>query len=77
MNPIKAVILLLFLTIGLGVALVRANDTAVLPNLEQFLDDAIERQLAELNIPGAAVAVVADDQLRLAKGDGLADLEQN
>ncbi len=52
-----------------------ANDTADLPNLEQFLDDAIERQLAELDIPGATVAVVVGDQLRLAKGYGYAQFD--
>ncbi|MCE7984490.1 MAG: class A beta-lactamase-related serine hydrolase [Caldilinea sp. CFX5] len=50
---------------------------ANLPNLDQFLDATISRQLAELAIPGAAVAVVADGQLLLAKGYGLADREQN
>jgi CubicO group peptidase (beta-lactamase class C family) len=51
------------------------NNTADLPNLEQFLDDTIERQLAELDIPGATVAVVAGDQLLLAKGYGYAQLD--
>jgi CubicO group peptidase (beta-lactamase class C family) len=51
------------------------NDTADLPNLEQFLDDTIERQLAEMNIPGATVAVVAGDQLLLAKGYGYAQFD--
>lgn len=77
MTPIKAIIVLFFLTIGLWDAPVQADDTAALPTLEQFLDDAIERQLAELGISGAAVAVVADGQLRLAKGYGLADQQQN
>ena len=51
------------------------NDTAELSNLEQFLDDIIERQLAELEIPGATVAVVTGDQLLLAKGYGYAQLD--
>lgn len=50
---------------------------AELADLEQFLDETIGVQLDELSIPGAAVAVVADGQLLLAKGYGVADWEQN
>ncbi|RIK38899.1 MAG: serine hydrolase [Chloroflexi bacterium] len=45
--------------------------------LEQFLDETIIAQLDELEVPGAAVAVVAGGQLLLVKGYGVADREQN
>lgn len=47
------------------------------PDLEAFLDEIITAQLTDLDVPGAAVAVVADGQIVLAKGYGLADQEQN
>jgi CubicO group peptidase (beta-lactamase class C family) len=79
-NPI-AIIVLLLVILSLLAAPVRAAETAVAPvwtpGLEQFLDQAITDQLRELNIPGAAVAVVADGQLLLVKGYGLADQAEN
>ena len=38
-------------------------------------DEIVERGLKELNVPGAAVAVVKDDEVILAKGYGLRDVE--
>jgi CubicO group peptidase (beta-lactamase class C family) len=48
------------------------NDAA---ELEAFLDGLLARQLAENHIAGAAVAIVKDGQLLLAKGYGYADVE--
>jgi CubicO group peptidase (beta-lactamase class C family) len=43
--------------------------------LEAFLDDLLTRQLAEHHIAGAAVSVVKDGRLLLARGYGYADVE--
>ncbi len=43
--------------------------------LETFLDAFFAQQLAELHIPGAAVAVVQDGQILACKGYGLAEVE--
>ena len=43
--------------------------------LEAFLDELLARQMEEDHIPGAAVAVVRDGEVLLAKGYGYADLE--
>lgn len=43
--------------------------------LEGFLDELLLSQMEENHIPGAAVAVVRDGQVLLAKGYGYADLE--
>jgi CubicO group peptidase (beta-lactamase class C family) len=42
--------------------------------MEAFLDDFFEAKMAELHIPGAAIVVVQDGELFLAKGYGYADL---
>jgi CubicO group peptidase (beta-lactamase class C family) len=42
--------------------------------LEAFLDDLFARQMAEYSIAGAAISVVKDGQLYLAKGYGYADV---
>jgi CubicO group peptidase (beta-lactamase class C family) len=42
--------------------------------MEAFLDDFFEAKMAELHIPGAAIVVVRDGQVFLAKGYGYADL---
>ena len=44
--------------------------------MEAFLDDFFETKMAELHIPGAAVVVVQDGKLFLAKGYGYADLDR-
>jgi len=44
--------------------------------LEAFMDHFFAAQMAELNIPGAAIVVVKDGQIFLAKGYGYADLER-
>lgn len=44
--------------------------------LEAFMDGAVQAQLKAYGIPGAAVAVVRDGRVLLAKGYGFADLEQ-
>jgi CubicO group peptidase (beta-lactamase class C family) len=44
--------------------------------LERFLDELLNSQLAENHIPGASVAVVKDGRLFFAKGYGYANLEQ-
>ena len=44
-------------------------------DLERFFDQAVAAQLQAMDIPGAAVAVVADDQVLLARGYGVADRE--
>ena len=43
--------------------------------LEAFLDELLARQMEEDHIPGAAVAVVRDGEVLLAKGYGYSDLE--
>lgn len=68
---------LLLLAVGLPAAPVQADETAVFSDLEPFLEQAITGQLADLDVPGAAVAVVADGQIILARGYGVADREQN
>jgi CubicO group peptidase (beta-lactamase class C family) len=42
--------------------------------MEAFLDAFFEAKMAELHIPGAAIVVVQDGQVFLAKGYGFADL---
>ena len=42
--------------------------------MEAFLDAFFENKMAELHIPGAAIVVVQDGQVFLAKGYGFADL---
>jgi hypothetical protein len=44
--------------------------------MEAFLDDFFEAKMAELHIPGAAVVVVQNGNLFLAKGYGFADLHR-
>ncbi|TME87258.1 MAG: beta-lactamase family protein [Chloroflexi bacterium] len=44
--------------------------------LAQFMDGFMAGHLAQLHAPGAAVVVVKDGQILLAKGYGYADLEQ-
>jgi CubicO group peptidase (beta-lactamase class C family) len=44
--------------------------------MEAFLDGFFETEMAELHIPGAAVVVVQDGKLFLAKGYGYADLDR-
>lgn len=44
-----------------------------LPDLEAFMDAVIQEQLESQDIPGATVAVVADGEIRLVKGYGMAD----
>jgi len=44
--------------------------------LEAFLDEFFDKNMAELNIPGAAVVVVKDDEILFSKGYGFADLDQ-
>jgi CubicO group peptidase (beta-lactamase class C family) len=45
-------------------------------DLEVFLDDFFDRNMAELDIPGAAVVVVQDGEILSIKGYGFADLER-
>jgi len=49
-----------------------AIDTA---GLEAFLDRFLERKMEEMQVPGAALSVVQDGEILLARGYGLADLE--
>ncbi len=45
-------------------------------DLETFLDDFFDRNMEELDIPGAAVVVVKDGRILFIKGYGFADLER-
>ena len=45
--------------------------------LEDFLENEISAELNDYHIPGAAVSVVRNGQLFLAKGYGYADLQNN
>ena len=44
--------------------------------LESFLDEFFARQMEEHHIAGAAVSIVKDGELFIAKGYGYADLEK-
>src|SRR5512147_1499177 len=44
--------------------------------LEAFLDEVLATQMEENHIPGAAIAVVRDGEVLLAKGYGYANLEK-
>jgi len=44
--------------------------------LETFLDELLGKQLEEYHIAGAAVSVVRDGEVLLAKGYGYADVEK-
>ena len=44
--------------------------------LAAFVDDYFQTQLAQTNIPGAAISIVKDGEILFAKGYGYADLEQ-
>lgn len=52
------------------------SSVAVPPELPAFFDQLVPKQLAELQIPGAVIAVVKDGRLLLAKGYGMADIER-
>lgn len=52
------------------------NTDLTAKDFEPFLDELVPNQLESNHIPGAAVAVVKDGRLLLAKGYGYADLEQ-
>ena len=43
--------------------------------MESFFDSFMEENLAELNIPGAALVVVQDGEIILSKGYGFADVD--
>ena len=43
--------------------------------LEAFFDGVLTLQLREYNVPGAAVALVKDNEIIFSKGYGFADLE--
>ena len=60
------------------VELAEANQAGFtdLDGLETFLDEFFNKNMAELNIPGAAVAVVKDGEILFSEGYGFADLEQ-
>jgi len=50
--------------------------TATSGALQRRLTDLVENQLTEFGVPGAAVAVVRDGEVLLAKGFGLRDVER-
>jgi CubicO group peptidase (beta-lactamase class C family) len=56
--------------------LLSTNADLTTNDLESFLAEFIPNQLEANHIPGAAIAVVKDGQLLLAKGYGYADLEK-
>jgi CubicO group peptidase (beta-lactamase class C family) len=56
-------------------ASLNTNTDLTATDLETFLDQFISNQLEANHIPGAAVAVVKDGKLLLAKGYGYTDLE--
>ena len=47
-----------------------------LDGLKTFLDEFFNKNMEELNIPGAAVVVVKDGEILFSEGYGFADLEQ-
>jgi len=81
------ILLLAALLLGLllpGAGVVVAQTGAVAPaingpddpaELEAFLDELFARDMEEHHIAGAAISVVKDGELVLAKGYGYADLE--
>lgn len=70
LKTITITILLLFFTVSGAAA--SLNTTEV----EAVLDRVINTQMEELNIPGAALAIVADGEVVLLKGYGYADIRQ-
>ncbi len=57
--------------------MIQPADEPVAPgDLEPFLDEFFGEQLEALDVPGAVVAVVQDDQVVLQKGFGIADLQR-
>ena len=74
------------LVLGPVAAMAVPSDSPATPSVEQvalndgtetevWLDETMARQLGEYNVPGAAVVIVREDQVALAKGYGDADLE--
>jgi CubicO group peptidase (beta-lactamase class C family) len=91
-KPIAMILTLMMLFSIVGSTMAQENslvpDRNVLPassqalgpsepaELEAFLDEVLATQMEENHIPGAAVAVVRDGEVLLAKGYGYADLEK-
>jgi CubicO group peptidase (beta-lactamase class C family) len=59
-----------------GVSVGQAQGPTDPAELETFLDELIGKEMEEMHIPGAAIAVVKDGKLFFAKGYGYADLEK-
>lgn len=63
-----------------GEAYAQAEPPAVTPltaeTLEAFFDETLEQAMADYHIAGATLSVVQDNAVLLAKGYGLADVEQ-
>src|SRR5262249_17359754 len=59
---------------GLAAVLLLASPARQAAPLKSF-DDAMENQIREYRIPGAALAVAKDGRLVLARGYGLADVD--
>jgi CubicO group peptidase (beta-lactamase class C family) len=45
-------------------------------DLEEFIDQAMSREMDNYHLPGAAVAVVQNEQILLVKGYGMADMDK-
>lgn len=44
--------------------------------LEPFLDQFFQKEMAQLHVPGVAFSLVKDDEVLISKGYGFADLEK-
>ena len=72
---VAAVFLVLILTLSAASAQESGvRDTAA---LEAFFDGVFAVQLAQANVPGAEIVVVADGEIIFSKGYGFADLEKS
>jgi CubicO group peptidase (beta-lactamase class C family) len=74
----KKLILLLLLTIILLAGCSAPATPAIAPELQQKLDllvEQLEQQRQTLHVPGMAIAVVKDDEVILAHGFGVANVE--
>jgi CubicO group peptidase (beta-lactamase class C family) len=75
---LKKLIVLLLLTIILLTGCASSAAPSITPELQQKLDILVERleqQRQTLHVPGMAIAVVKDDEVVLARGFGVANVE--
>ncbi|NLM41103.1 MAG: serine hydrolase [Firmicutes bacterium] len=72
----SAPVVLLALMLVASTAFAQSGSLQDITALEAFLDGVFAIQLAQNNVPGAEVVVVANGEILLSKGYGFADLEK-